>query len=149
MGLALKTDVFLVHMESDRAASSVETEADASGMRLELAGGEVLLQSDEEQRSVPVRGIRGGGAERPRRRGDAGGAAQERAPAQRATGLRVPAIRMRVGHDVKSLFFATGPVMGPRVSRKPLCARAGAGHALDTTDSGIATSTRRRRSCGG
>ncbi len=46
MDLALKADAFFVRMESDQAANSVETEADASRGRLVLAGGQRFALSE-------------------------------------------------------------------------------------------------------
>ena len=137
----LHVDARLVHV-CDPAGAEVEQFRPAAAAReealvtaglqpLELAGREVLLQSDEELLPVSGPGARHGGRERPgggcRGDAEARGAAQERTPAQGAPARRLPAIRVCVGHDSKLLFLVIGAVMDAGCPWKHSRALAGGG----------------------
>ena len=137
----LDADPGLVHVRNPAGAEVEELgPAPAAGEEplvgagvqpLQLAGREVLLQSDEKQLPVVVRGAREGGADRPRRRRRGGAearrAAEECAPVEGAARRPAPVVRMRVGHDVILPIFVAGPVMV-----------AGSGRALLATGAGMA-----------
>ena len=163
MDLALKADAFFVRMDSEKAANSVETEADASRVRLVLEGGRAYALSDTATLRPSLElGLRHDGRDAETGTGvELGGGVSY---VDAATGLSIEArARMLVAHadlDYESGARAPRPGStrasaggGSRSRSRPPWARhqvppSGCGARTMRAASRRTRSSRRRRACG-